>query len=39
MNEPIDGNRLGTASKPLLKRDTPLIPGDSVAGLSSVFGI
>jgi len=39
MNEPIDGNRLGTASKPLLKRDTPLIPGDSVAGRALVVVI
>jgi len=39
MNEPIDDNRLGTASKPLLKRDTPLIPGDSVAGRALVVVI
>ena len=39
MNDPIDDTRLRTAPQPLLKRDTRLIPGDSVAGRALVVVI
>ena len=36
MIDSIDDTRFGTAPQPLLKRDTPLIPGDSIAGRALV---
>lgn len=39
MNQPIDDNHLAIAPHLLLKRDTPVIPGDSVAGRALVVVI
>ena len=39
MIDSIDDTRFGTAPQPLLKRDTPLIPGDSIAGRALVVVI
>ncbi len=39
MNEPIDDNQLAMTAQPSLKRDMPLVPGDSVAGHALVVVI
>ena len=39
MIDSIDDTRFGTAPQPLLKRDRPLIPGDSIAGRALVVVI